>query len=131
MEKFIDISGRCNSAKMSIFQLRLDVGVYFVHITTFFTRNIQDTSNKLAGIICRPPEQIKFEYHDSNSLLWLEKSKKKFLDLDLDLDLVHSMPSRSLDGLSGILHGGQPVCKTFLGVTLPVSNALIAVTIVQ
>ena len=46
----------------------------FMSITPhFFTRNIQDTSTKLSGIICGPPEQIKFEYHDSNSLLWLEK----------------------------------------------------------
>ena len=28
----------------------------------------------------------------------------------LDLDLERSMQSRSLDGLSGILHGGQLVC---------------------
>ena len=34
----------------------------------FFTRNIQDASTKLSGIICRPPQQIKFDYHDSNSL---------------------------------------------------------------
>ena len=34
-----------------------------------FTRNIQYTSTKLAGIlICRPPEHIKLDFHDSNSL---------------------------------------------------------------
>ena len=43
--------------------------LFFVsEIPQFFTRNIQDTSTKLSGIICRPPEQIKFDYHDSNSL---------------------------------------------------------------
>ena len=42
---------------------------FFVSVTPqFFTRNIQDSSTKLSGIICRPPEQIKFDYHDSNSL---------------------------------------------------------------
>ena len=76
-------------------------------IALFFTRNIQDTSTKLSGIICRPPEQIKFEYHDSNSVLWLDKSKKPSLDFDLDLE--HSLPSRSMDGNSGFLHDGSPV----------------------
>ena len=54
----------------------------------FFTRNIQDTSTKLSGIICKPHEQIKFEYHNSYSLLWLDKSKKPILDLDLDLERI-------------------------------------------
>ena len=73
------------------FQLRLYVvDVFFLcpYPHSFFTRNIQDTSTKLSGIICRPPEQIKFEYHDSNSLLWLEKSKKPILDLDLDFECI-------------------------------------------
>ena len=43
--------------------------VFFVSlILQFFTRNILDTPTKLSGMICRPPEQIKFDYHDSNSL---------------------------------------------------------------
>ena len=74
---------------------------FFLSVTPqFFTRNIQDTSTKLSRIICRPPEKIKFEYHDSNSLLWLDKSKNPILYLDLDLEI--SVPSRSLDVLSGI-----------------------------
>ena len=60
-------------------QLRLYVVSFLSLIAQFFTRNIQDTSTKLSCIICRPPEQIKFEYHDSNSLLWLDKSKKTIL----------------------------------------------------
>ena len=75
----------------------------------FFTRNIQDTSTKLSGIICTPPEQIKFEYHDSHSLLWLDKSKKPIIDLDLDLEL--SLPPQSMDGMSEFLHDGSPTCK--------------------
>ena len=81
------------------------VGFFFggggVYNTTVFIRIIQDTPNKLSGIICRPPEQIKLQYHDSNSLLWLDKSKKPILYLDLNLE--HSMPSRSLDELSETL----------------------------
>ena len=54
------------------FQLRLYIVLFFcvcVSISPqFFTRNIQDTSTKLSGIICRPPQQIKFDYHNSNSL---------------------------------------------------------------
>ena len=42
---------------------------FFVSVMSqFFTKYIQDTSTKLSGIICRPPQQIKFDYHDSNSL---------------------------------------------------------------
>ena len=83
------------------FQLRLYVVPFLSLIPHIFIRNIQDISTKLSGIICRPPEQIKFEYHDSNSLLGLDKSKKPILDLDLDLKL--SMPSSTLDVMSGIL----------------------------
>ena len=80
------------------------LGVFLVSIShQFFTRNIQDTSTKLSGIIYRPPEQIKFKYYDSNSLLWLDKSKNPILNLDLDLEL--SMPSLWLDWLSAILQG--------------------------
>ena len=54
----------------------------------FFTINIQDTSTKLSGIICRPPEQIKFEYHDSNSLQWLEKSKITHFQIQIQIQCV-------------------------------------------
>ena len=91
--------------------MRLYVVSFLSKKPQFFTRNIQDTSAKLSGIICRPPEQIKFEYHDSNSLLWLDKSNKEILDLDSE----RSMPSLSVDVLSEILHACQPVCKFFLG----------------
>ena len=83
--------------------------LFFVPNTTHFYKKYSRYLNQTSGIICRPPEQIKFEYHDSKLVLWLEKPRNPFLDLDLDL--VRSMPSQSLDGLSGILHGGQPVCK--------------------
>ena len=54
-------------------------------------------------MICRPPEQIKFEYHDSNSLLWLDKLKKNNFRFRfrayLDLRLI------------GILHDVQLIFK--------------------
>ena len=90
-------------------QLCLYVVSFLSLIAQFFTRNIQDTSTKLSGIICSPPEQIKFEYYDSDSLLWLDKSKKPILHLDLDLE--RPLPPQSMDGMSGFLHDVSPVCK--------------------
>ena len=53
---------------------------FVLHNHIFFTRNIQYTSTKLSGIICRLPQQIKFEYYNSNSLLWLDLSNFIFLE---------------------------------------------------
>ena len=64
----MDRDGRlCYDYKIFIV-LVISLVIYFVYNTTVFTRNIQDTFTKLSGIICRPPKQIKFEYHDSSSL---------------------------------------------------------------
>ena len=54
--------------------------IFCFSIPHFFTRNIQYTSTKLSGIICRLPQQIKFEYYNSNSLLWLDLSNFIFLE---------------------------------------------------
>ena len=94
------------------------LGFFFVSNTTVFLQEIiQDTSTKLSGIICRPPEQIKFEYHDSNSLLWLHESKKPILDLDLDLEL--SMPS----------HPWTYWVLSYLGVSHPVNDYIMDLTL--
>ena len=55
-------------------QLRLYVVSFLSEMAQFFTRNIQDTEIKISGIICRPPEQIKFAFKTymvaDNCLAW-------------------------------------------------------------
>ena len=64
----VDREGRLCYDKEIIIVLVTLLLIFFVSISLqCFTRNIQDTSTKLSSKICRLPEQIKFEYYNSNS----------------------------------------------------------------
>ena len=83
--------------------------IFVSNSTVFYKKYSRYLNQTFRHNFCRPPEQIKFKYHDSNSLLWLDKAKKLILDLDLDLE--RSLLPQSMDGMSEFLHDGSPVCK--------------------